>query len=167
MKFYHFSARLLLRAAEKTRKTLGLRASPWLHPSSSQWLLHRQVMSDVIQYHESFFLFFKQIRISVTASKILPAHRHDLARAGLVACAAGVAHVLPHTRPGQEVKGPGCLVPGGVGVVCKAGVVLLQYQAVSGCGGAHSGRRRPDAAVLQSCRRPRGSGALTAVQATS
>ena len=166
MKFYHFSATLLLRAAEKTRKTLGLRASPWLHPSSSQWLLHR---SDVIQSHDPrvFLSFFKQIKISVTASKILPAHCHDLARAGLVACAAGVAHVLPHARPGQEVKGPGCLVPGGVGVVCKAGVVLLQYQAVSGCGGAHSGRRRPDAAVLQSCRRPRGSGALTAVQATS
>ena len=70
VKFYHFSARLLLRAAEKTRKTLGLRASPWLHPSSSQWLLHRQVMSDVIQYYEYFFIFLKQIRISITTFKI-------------------------------------------------------------------------------------------------
>ena len=72
--------------------------------------------------------------------EVLPADSHNDASPGLVAGAAGVPHVVPHTGPGQEVQRARRVVHSSVGVVREAGDVLLQYEAVPGAGGAGAGR---------------------------
>ena len=93
---------------------------------------------------------------------MLPAHRHNDARAWLVAGAAGVPHVVAHTGPGQEVQRARRVVHSSVGVVREAGDVLLQDEAVPGAGRAGGGRGWRDSALggLDSA-------ALAAVQAVT
>ena len=71
---------------------------------------------------------------------MLPAHSNNDASTWLVARAAGVPHVVPHTGPCQEVQRASSVVHSSVGIVSEAGDVLLQYEAIPGTGGAGAGR---------------------------